>query len=80
MKARVFVTLKQGILDPQGKAVERALHAVGFKDVEGVRIGKLIELQLGAGSEEAARTQLAEMSRRLLANPIIEDFRFELDR
>lgn len=79
MKVRVYVVPKQGILDPQGAAVERSLPNLGFEGVSGVRIGKIIDLTIdGAGSEEAARSQVDEMCRKLLANPIIEDYTFEI--
>jgi phosphoribosylformylglycinamidine synthase PurS subunit len=82
MNVRVYVTPKAGILDPQGATVERALPALGFNGVSGVRIGKYIELQLqpADGADAAAvREQVDDMCRKLLANPIIEDFRFEVD-
>jgi len=82
MKVRVTITPKQGILDPQGVAVERALPALGFQGVTAVRIGKHIELRYdppGGVSAEQARTDVDDMCRRLLANPIIEDYTFELD-
>ncbi len=82
MNVRVYVTPKQGILDPQGAAVERALPALGFEGVSEVRIGKFIELKLDAAAgvtTEQARAQVDEMCRKLLANPIIEDFTFALD-
>jgi phosphoribosylformylglycinamidine synthase subunit PurS len=82
MNVRVYVTPKQGILDPQGATVERALPALGFEGVTGVRIGKFIELKLAPGdatTAEQARAQIDDMCRKLLANPIIEDFTFELD-
>ncbi len=72
MRARVLVRPKQGILDPQGVAVERALPALGFKGVSEVRIGRLIELEIDDPSE------LESISSRLLANPLIEDFEIEL--
>jgi phosphoribosylformylglycinamidine synthase PurS subunit len=82
MNVRVYITPKEGILDPQGATVERALPALGFSGVSGVRIGKFIELRLqpetSAGPEQA-RAQVDEMCRKLLANPIIEDFTFEID-
>ena len=82
MNVRVYITPKKGILDPQGATVERALPNLGFEGVSGVRIGKFIELRLdpkpGATSEQA-RAQVDDMCRKLLANPIIEDFTFELD-
>jgi phosphoribosylformylglycinamidine synthase len=74
MKARVFVTLKPGVLDPQGKAIHHALEGLGFGGVQEVRAGKLIELELadGTGDEE-----IADMCRKLLANPLIENFKIE---
>ncbi|HEX5949746.1 MAG TPA: phosphoribosylformylglycinamidine synthase subunit PurS [Actinomycetota bacterium] len=77
MKRRfeVVVTLRPGLLDPQGKAVESALPAMGWTNVSDVRVGKHVVLTVDAESEEAAREQVEEMSRRLLSNPVIEDFR-----
>lgn len=82
MNVRVYVTPKQGILDPQGATVERALPALGFEGVSEVRIGKFIELKLDAqagATPEQARAEVDAMCRKLLANPIIEDFTFEID-
>ena len=78
MKARVYVTLKKGILDPQGQAVLHALGALGYSGVKGVRIGKLIELDLETHEKSTVEADLATMGDRLLANPIIEDYRFDL--
>ncbi|MBZ0118290.1 MAG: phosphoribosylformylglycinamidine synthase subunit PurS [Sandaracinaceae bacterium] len=78
MKAHVYVTLKREVLDPQGDAVRRALGSLGFEGVKGVRVGKLIEIDLADRDEAAAREALAAMCEKLLANPVIEDFRFEL--
>jgi phosphoribosylformylglycinamidine synthase subunit PurS len=80
MNVRVYVTPKQGILDPQGTAVERSLPNLGFEGVSGVRIGKIIDLAIAADglTAEAARAQVDDMCRRLLANPIIEDYTFEI--
>ena len=77
MKRRfeVLVWLKPGLLDPQGKAVGGALPAMGWKNVTNVRVGKHVELTVEADSEEAARAQVEEMARRLLSNPVIEEFR-----
>jgi phosphoribosylformylglycinamidine synthase len=78
-KARVFVTLKRGVLDPQGSAVSRALHALGYGEVNDVRLGKLIEVTLdGTVPEAQERARLEEMCRKLLANTVIEDYRIEL--
>ena len=76
--ARVYVTPKRGILDPQGKAVQHSLHALGFTEVNDVKVGKYIELRLRDGGREAVGTRLREMCERLLANGVIEDFRVEL--
>ena len=72
MKARVLIRPKEGILDPQGQAVERALPALGFAGVEEVRVGRLVELEV----EDAS--QVEAMCRKLLANPLVEDYEIEL--
>jgi phosphoribosylformylglycinamidine synthase PurS subunit len=74
MKARVFVTLKPGVLDPQGKAIHHALEGLGFSGVNDVRAGKLIELDL---AEATSDTEIEYMCRKLLANTVIENFRIE---
>jgi phosphoribosylformylglycinamidine synthase subunit PurS len=74
MKARVFVTLKPGVLDPQGKAIHHALEGLGFDGVQDVRAGKLIELELVDGTSD---DEIAEMCRKLLANTVIENFKVE---
>jgi phosphoribosylformylglycinamidine synthase subunit PurS len=71
----VLVSLKPGLLDPQGKAVEGALPALGWTNVSDVRVGKHIQLRVEAETEAAAREQVEEMARRLLSNPVIEDVR-----
>jgi phosphoribosylformylglycinamidine synthase PurS subunit len=80
MNVRVYVTPKQGILDPQGAAVERSLPNLGFEGVSGVRVGKIIDLSIAAAglTAEAARAQVDDMCRKLLANPIIEEYAFEI--
>jgi phosphoribosylformylglycinamidine synthase len=75
MKARVTVSLKPGVLDPQGRAIQHALEGLGFGQVADVRVGKLIELDVAEGTSEA---QVAEMARRLLANTVIENFKVDL--
>ena len=75
MKARVHVMLKNGVLDPQGEAVRHALGALGFDGVNGVRQGKVIELELAEGTSEA---QVGEMCEKLLANTVIESYTVEL--
>ncbi len=71
----VLVSLKEGLLDPQGKAVQNALPTLGWSNVSDVRVGKHIELVVEADDEAAARSQVEEMARRFLSNPVIEDFR-----
>jgi phosphoribosylformylglycinamidine synthase subunit PurS len=78
MKAIVTVMLKPGVLDPQGKAIGHALHNLGFNDVGEVRAGKVIELELSAATQDAARAQAEDMARKLLANPVIESFKVEV--
>ncbi len=78
MKARVFVTLKNGVLDPQGKAIGHALNGLGFGEVGEVRQGKLIDIEIGESSPEQARTRLKEMCEKLLANTVIEKYEIEL--
>jgi len=79
MKARIYVTLKKAVLDPQGKAVARSLQHMGFAEVGDVRVGKFIELELEARSQEDARRQLDQMCRKLIANTVIEDYRIEVE-
>lgn len=78
MKARVHVSLKQGVLDPQGKAIGNALKTLGFEGIGEVRQGKLIELELADADPAAARARVEEMCRQLLANPVIEDYTIEI--
>lgn len=79
MRARVFITPKRGVLDPQGKAVERSLHHLGYTEVHDVHLGKYIELSLDGVNRDDARQRIDEMCRRLLANGVIEDYRFDID-
>jgi phosphoribosylformylglycinamidine synthase len=78
VKARVHITLKHGVLDPQGKAIAHALGSLGFDDVLDVRQGKFIEIQLKDGEAEAARARVEAMCARLLANPVVENWSVEL--
>ena len=78
MKARVHVTLKSGVLDPQGKAIGHALHSLGFTSVREVRQGKVIELDLEESDPQKARTAVEAMCGKLLANPVIENYSIEL--
>ncbi|MBF8298832.1 MAG: purS [candidate division NC10 bacterium] len=79
LTARIYVTLKPGVLDAQGDTVKSALETLGFTGVEGVRIGKFMVVTLKSATREQATAQIKEMCRRLLANPIIEDYAFDLD-
>jgi len=74
MKVRVFVSLKPGVLDPQGRAVHHALEGLGFKGVEDVRVGRMIEMDVADGTDDAA---LKDMCEKLLANMVIENYRIE---
>ncbi|BAU29870.1 phosphoribosylformylglycinamidine synthase [Aneurinibacillus soli] len=77
-KATVYVTLKESVLDPQGSAVKGSLHSLGFDEVRDVRIGKYMEVELNVDSRQAAEERLTEMCEKLLANTVIEDYRFEM--
>ena len=79
MKARVHVMLKNGVLDPQGEAVRHALGTLGFEGVNGVRQGKVIELDLAGTDAEAAREQVGRMCETLLANTVIESYTVEIE-
>jgi phosphoribosylformylglycinamidine synthase len=78
IEARIYVTLKEGVLDPQGDTVRSALEALGFAGVRDVRIGKFMVLTLDGASSAEAEAQVHAMCRQLLANPVIENYRFEL--
>jgi phosphoribosylformylglycinamidine synthase PurS subunit len=78
--AKVYITLKQTVNDPQGLTIKGALHNLGFASVEDVRAGKYIEVKIDEKGITAARKQIDEMCRKLLANPVIESYRFDLER
>ena len=78
--ARVYVTLKPVVNDPQGLTIRGGLHSLGFESVESVRAGKYLELKVDTADRAAAEAQVAEMCRKLLANPVIEDFRYEIEK
>ncbi len=78
MRARVFVTLKPSVFDPQGTTVADALHTLGYAAVKSVRQGKYFELDIDAGTEEEARRLASEAADKLLANPVIESYRIEV--
>ena len=79
LTARIYVTLKAGVLDAQGDTVKSALETLGFTGVEGVRIGKFMVVTLNSATKEQATAQVEGMCKRLLANPVIEDYAFELE-
>jgi len=79
MRARIVITLKPTVLDAQGATVQKALRNLGFAGVDEVRMGKYVEVALADGSQAEIRQQVDEMCKKLLANPIIEDYRFELE-
>lgn len=78
MRVKIFISLKSGVLDPQGKAIERSLHSLGYNDVRDVRAGKYLELEIEAPSRDAAEVRIRDFCDRLLSNPVIEDYRFEI--
>lgn len=77
-EVKVYVTLKEGVLDPQGSAVQNSLHHLGFTGVEAVRIGKVMNLKI-EGTKENVDAQVQDMCGKLLANPVIEDYRYEIE-
>jgi phosphoribosylformylglycinamidine synthase len=79
MKARVFVTLKKSVFDPQGKTIADALHSMGYTGVGDVRQGKFFELDIAAASPDQAKTLAAEVADKVLANPVIESYRVEVE-
>ncbi len=79
MRARVHITLKSGVLDPQGKAIHNALKSLGFDNVHDVRQGKYLELDLSESNVEQAQASVEDMCTRLLANTVIEDYKIELE-
>jgi len=78
MQAKVYVTLKKGVHDPQGEAVQHTLGTLGYKDVSGVRVGKYIEVKLADESREKAEATLKDICERLLANTVIESYRYDI--
>jgi phosphoribosylformylglycinamidine synthase PurS subunit len=79
MRARVFVTLKPSVFDPQGRTIAEALHSLGYRDVGDVRQGKYFELDLATSERDEARKLAAEVADKVLANPVIESYRIEVD-
>ncbi len=78
MKARVYVTLKPSVFDPQGRTIAEALHSLGYAGVDDVRQGKFFELELNAGSADQAKALASEVADKVLANPVIESYRVEV--
>ena len=80
MKAKVYVTLKPSVLDPQGKAIHHSVESIGYKNIEDVRQGKYFEISFSGDVDEAkARSEATRIAKDVLANPVIEDFRVDLD-
>lgn len=76
---KIYVTLKKGLLDAQGKATQNALESLGFKEVEEVRMGKYINIKMRGQNQQAVIQRVEEMGKKLLANPVIEDFNYEVE-
>jgi phosphoribosylformylglycinamidine synthase subunit PurS len=79
MRARIVIRLRSGVLDPQGTTIRKALESLGFPEVRELRVGRVLELTLDATDPARAQTRLDEMCRKLLANPVIEDYTVELE-
>ena len=79
MKAKIIVTPKKAVLDPQGKTVQNALEQMGYKGIGTVRVGKYIEIELPGSDKEAWKKQIDEACHRILSNPVIEDYKFEIE-
>ncbi len=79
MKAKIVVMPKKAVLDPQGKTVQNALAHMGYTGIGAVRVGKYLEIELAGADKEAARKQIDEACHKILSNPVIEDYRFELE-
>lgn len=78
MLARVYITLKPGVLDPEGETIGASLRRLGFEQIEGVRVGKYLEIETGADDETRMRQRVEEMCDALLANPVLENYRIEI--
>ena len=79
MKARIIITPKKAVVDPQGKAVQHALGQMGYDGINAVHVGKYLEIELNGADREAARRQLDEACRKFLTNPVIEDYKLEIE-
>ncbi|WP_456454888.1 phosphoribosylformylglycinamidine synthase subunit PurS [Thermovibrio sp.] len=75
---KVFISYRKGVLDPQGVAVEKAAHQLGFKKVKNVRVGKFITMEIEASSKEEVEREIKEMAEKFLVNPVIEDYSYEI--
>ncbi len=80
MRARVTIMPKRNVLDPQGKAVVRAIHQIGMEIVRDARVGKIVEIEIAGNDAESVRPKLEEICRDLLSNPVIEDYRLEFEK
>ncbi|MDI6783407.1 MAG: phosphoribosylformylglycinamidine synthase subunit PurS [bacterium] len=79
-KVNIYVTLKKSVLDPQGRAVQSALHSLGFKEVAEVRVGRFIQLQIEGKNKKEVQKQVDKMCHQLLSNPVIEDYKFDFEK
>lgn len=79
MRAKIYITPRQGVLDPQGKAIESSLHTLGYREASEVRMGKFLTIELKGLTPSEARARVQEMCEKLLANLIVEDFTFEIE-
>ena len=79
MKAKIIITPKKAVLDPQGKTVQGALAHIGFNGIGAVHVGKYLEIELTGNDKETARKQVDDACHRILSNPVIEDYRFEIE-
>ncbi len=80
MTAKVYITLKAGVLDPQGKTIKQALESLGFRGIKDVRMGKYLEIQLNHSKVNTAKKDVERMCQKLLANPVVETYRVEIGR
>jgi len=77
---KVFITYRKGILDPQGVAVEKAAHQLGFESVKNVRVGKYITMEIEAETEEEVKREIEEMAKKFLVNPVIEEYSYQIEK
>ena len=80
LRAKILVTLKNGVVDPQGVTIKGALESLGHQDIANVRLGKYIQLELNREKGKEAEKEIEEMCQKLLANPVIEDYRYEIEK